>query len=101
LVGFAVGLTQHYRLSISDLSTPDSLHQAFEKTHKLLFAVACNTLIQNSSSTELDDLRPGFIQESLGAVIMVRMISIIVETAFCGHRHHDRRPLVLFVSTAE
>jgi hypothetical protein len=66
MVGFAVGLTQHYQLSISDLSTPDSLHQAFEKVHKLLFAVAFNTQIQDSSSTELDDLHPGFIQESLG-----------------------------------
>lgn len=77
MVGFAVALSN---ASISDFGDPIVLHRAFESAHKLLFASAFNTLVVHSDEVS-GSARPGVRQNSLGAVIMVRSISIIVESA--------------------
>jgi hypothetical protein len=78
MVGFAVALNS---LPIADLASPDALHNAFEKAHQLLFAVAFNTLLISQNSTNLLDLRDGIREDNSEAIIMVRSISIVVEAA--------------------
>lgn len=78
MVGFAVALNS---LSIADLASPNALHQAFEKAHQLLFAIAFNTMLVAQNSSNLLDIRAGVREDNLTAIIMVRSISIVVEAA--------------------
>ena len=80
MVGFAVALSG---VPIQDLVTPTALQSAFESAHQLLFTTAFSTL---SISTEPESqtqqsVRPGTLQDSPGAIILVRTIAVIVEVA--------------------
>ncbi|KAH7374207.1 hypothetical protein BKA64DRAFT_649216 [Cadophora sp. MPI-SDFR-AT-0126] len=76
MVGF--GIAQN-TTSVAGLADPDRLHDAFERAHKLLFGVAFSTLTLAQTSTDLQNMRSGMRQDTVGAIIMVRTISIIVE----------------------
>lgn len=77
MVGFAVALTPH---PVANLFSADLLSDAFQRAHRLLLSVAFSTLTQPLSSNNLSDIRSGLRQDTLGAIIMVRTISIVVET---------------------
>ena len=76
MVGF--GIAQN-TTSVAGLADPASLHDAFERAHKLLFAVAFSTLTSAQASIGLQDVKPGMRQDNVEAIIMVRTISIVVE----------------------
>jgi len=80
MVGFAVSLNPS---TVADLSSTANLQRAFEKAHQLLFAVAVSTLTTSVglNSTALKNVRTGLRRDTLGAIVMVRTISIIVEVA--------------------
>jgi hypothetical protein len=75
MVGFALA---NMPGTVEDLSSPTVLHAAFETAHQILFTTALNVLI---TPTDLDTatLRSGIVRDKLGAIIYVRLFSIIVE----------------------
>ncbi|KAL2059944.1 hypothetical protein VTL71DRAFT_10099, partial [Oculimacula yallundae] len=77
MVGFGIALNT---TSVAGLADPLQLHSAFERAHKLLFAVAFSTLAVRNR-TALDDIRPGMKQDTVAAIILVRTISVVVEVA--------------------
>ena len=79
MVGFAVGLNS---APIQDLADPEVLRQAFQRAHQLLFTSAMNTLTGPSSLGSLRDIREGLREERMGAILLVREISLAVEVAF-------------------
>ncbi|KAF8860270.1 hypothetical protein BDZ45DRAFT_648839 [Acephala macrosclerotiorum] len=79
VVGFAVALNP---LTVDDLSNPTNLQNAFQMAHQLLFSTAFSSLLNSTnSSSSVQDSRTGLIEETLGAIIFVRPISIAVEIA--------------------
>ncbi|CZT49573.1 uncharacterized protein RSE6_10441 [Rhynchosporium secalis] len=78
MVGFAIAQNT---TSIAGLADPQELHAAFERAHRLLFAVAFNALTSARNSTNLNNIREGLRQDTVGAIIIVRTISVIVEIA--------------------
>ena len=79
-VGFGVFL---HNGTIEDLKNPKMLSKTFENVHKLLFAIAFNTLIQPSDPIGTTDIpQAGTIMDTLGAITIERTISLIVEAAF-------------------
>lgn len=78
VVGFAVGLGSN---PIEDLADPAILQRTFEKAHRVLFSAAFSTL----SGTQVGDgsqrARKGVRKYFPAAIILVRPISIAVETA--------------------
>ncbi|KAH7310374.1 hypothetical protein BKA65DRAFT_413820 [Rhexocercosporidium sp. MPI-PUGE-AT-0058] len=81
MVGF--GIAQN-ATPVAGLADPARLHDAFERAHKLLFAVAFSTLTSARNLTALENVRPGIRQDTVGAIIMVRTISIIVEATLAA-----------------
>lgn len=73
-VGFAVGLSG---LPTEQLSDPSTLHQVFERAHKLLFSAAFSTLLTPSNDTQ--HTWRGIREDRPGAIILVRAICIVVE----------------------
>lgn len=76
MVGFALALNP---VTVPDLAVPANLHDAFERAHKLLFSAAISTLTVPLNDTKFTDVRTGFRQDTVDAIIMVRTISIVVE----------------------
>lgn len=74
MVGFAVGATRH---KLSDYTDTDVLAASFEAAHKLLFALAMNSLF--SASTTSSDPRKAIVSCSISAIVVVRTLSLIVE----------------------
>ena len=74
MIGFSVAVNE---TPVSEWSRPEALRRTFEKVQQLLFISAFSTL---STSLETPVVaRPGLRQDTPGAVILVRTISIIVE----------------------
>lgn len=78
MVGFAVALSSY---PINQFSNPAVLQAAFQNAHQLLFTTAFSTLTQSSNADKPIAVRTGIRQDSLGAIILVRSISIVVEGA--------------------
>lgn len=76
MVGYAIALSQ---LPVSEFASPDVLQQAFERAHRLLFISAFSTLTIRSSSESAPNVRPGLVEDNLGAIVMVRSISVVIE----------------------
>ena len=74
LVGFAVGAT---KLELSKYLDASVLASSFEKAHKLLFALAINSLF--SAKGSIPDTRPGIIQGTTNAVVVVRKLALVLE----------------------
>ncbi|KAH6694947.1 hypothetical protein BKA61DRAFT_531721 [Leptodontidium sp. MPI-SDFR-AT-0119] len=100
MVGFAVALNN---VSIESLFDPVALQSAFQRAHQVLFISAFSVLTAPMSSSTLpissQSQRNGTIESSLGAVILVRPISIVVEialaviillTSFLWYHSHSR-----------
>ncbi|KAH9209381.1 hypothetical protein DL95DRAFT_477433, partial [Leptodontidium sp. 2 PMI_412] len=79
MVGFAVSLNS---APIQDLADPEVLRRAFERAHQLLFTSALSTLTEPIQLEDLQDAREGMREERLGAILLVREISLAVEVAF-------------------
>ncbi|KAE8446044.1 hypothetical protein EG329_012552 [Mollisiaceae sp. DMI_Dod_QoI] len=78
MVGFAVASNTG---TIQDLSVPTNLQLAFERAHQLLFTAAFSTLLGQNATEGSQYTRVGVRQDRPGAIILVRPISIAVETA--------------------
>ncbi|KAG9234738.1 hypothetical protein BJ875DRAFT_530825 [Amylocarpus encephaloides] len=65
--------------SVKPLRTPDKLHKAFEKAHRVMFAAAFSTLITPPDSSTANSLGPVTRKDAPGAIILVRTVSVIVE----------------------
>jgi hypothetical protein len=74
-VGFAVGLGG---VPTEELSNHSTLHQAFEKAHRILFSAAFSTLLAPSSN-DTQTAWQGIRHDRPGAIILVRPIAIVVE----------------------
>lgn len=74
MVGFAVGATQH---EPSDYTDADVLAASFEAAHKLLFALAMNSLFYASNTTS--DPREAIISGSTSAIVVIRTLALLVE----------------------
>ena len=76
MVGYALGTTQHDLLWYMD---GENLGLAFEKAHKLLFALAARALLSNKSSDP--EPRPGWIQGTINAVVVNRILALSAEAS--------------------
>lgn len=74
MVGFALGAT---KLELSQYLDASVLASSFEKAHKLLFALAINSLL--SVKALAPDTRPGIIQGVTNTVVVVRMLALVLE----------------------
>ncbi|CZR69554.1 uncharacterized protein PAC_19454 [Phialocephala subalpina] len=79
VVGFAVALNP---LTVEDLANATNLQNAFQIAHQLLFSTAFSSLLNSTNvSASVEDPRTGLVEETLGAIILVRPVSIAVEVA--------------------
>jgi hypothetical protein len=78
MAGFAIALNP---LSVEDLVAPSALQAAFQNAHQLLFTTAFSSLTETSSEPQLSTM-DGVRYETVGAIVLVRPISIIVEVAY-------------------
>lgn len=74
MVGFAVGAS---RLELADYLDAETLGKSFEKAHKLLFALAVRNLF--TADVRIAGPRPGIVQGSTNAVVVIRVLAITVE----------------------
>lgn len=79
MVGFAVGAT---KLELSQYLDANVLASSFEKAHKLLFALAINSLFSVKAS--VPDIRPGIIQGTTNTVIVVRTLALVLESVLAA-----------------
>lgn len=75
MVGFAVGATQH---ELSDYTDANVLAASFEAAHKLLFALAMNSLFSASNTTS--DPREAIVSGSTSAIVVIRTLALLVES---------------------
>ena len=78
MVGFAVGAT---RYTINDLIDPIKLLTAFERAHKLLFALAIQSMLSQGKSES--STNPAAMRGTKNSVVVVRSLAIEAE-AFLG-----------------
>ena len=78
MVGFAVGAS---KLPPAEYLNADILASSFESAHKLLFALAANSLLTTNISGS--EPRSGTIEGAVEAVVVVRTLAVLVE-AFLG-----------------
>ncbi|KUJ06743.1 uncharacterized protein LY89DRAFT_661803 [Mollisia scopiformis] len=78
MVGFAVGLSP---TSVSTLSDPANLRNAFQVAHRVLFSAAFSTLTTWKVDHDMQYIRSGVQTDYPAAIILVRPISIAVEAA--------------------
>jgi hypothetical protein len=76
MVGYGVAAAS---LPPDRLGDPAILQSAFLKAHQLLFSVAVNKLIDNTSPPAVQDLRNGQLEDQITAINLVRVFSVIVE----------------------
>jgi hypothetical protein len=74
MVGFAIGLS---RRAPSDYLDPENLELAFKAAHKLLFAVAANSLMTPTENETVPST--GVRVRKSEAVVMIRTFTILVE----------------------
>jgi hypothetical protein len=80
VVGFAVALNPG---TVEALSNPAALQDAFQSAHQLLFATAFTSLLNSTSPSQpMQISRPGIVDATVGAIILVRPVAIVVEIAF-------------------
>jgi hypothetical protein len=77
MVGYAVALTDS---PVAEWSQQETLRRTFEKVHQLMFVSAFNILSMPAEG--FLDPKAGTRQDTPGAVIFVRTISIVVEVIF-------------------
>ncbi|KAL3426519.1 hypothetical protein PVAG01_00028 [Phlyctema vagabunda] len=100
ITGFAIASNEE---SIDTLIQPAALQRALEKAHQLLFSIAISVLANPLPHLDNQSLRGGTIEEHLAAIVLVRPISLIVETALAvvvlliiclgWHSHHQKSHL--------
>lgn len=78
MVGFAIGTN---KLPSANYMDADILASSFESAHKILFALAFNSLLTANVSNS--DRRTGVVKGTMEAVVIVRTLAILVE-AFLG-----------------
>ncbi|KAK0130121.1 hypothetical protein ONS96_000649 [Cadophora gregata f. sp. sojae] len=78
MVGFAVALNPS---RVDDLAESTALKVAFERAHQLLFTTAFNSLLEPVTETNSSDSVAGLLEDSPGAIILVRPVAIAVEIA--------------------
>ena len=71
MIGYALGATQY---KLPDYLNEQNLAVAFQKAHKLLFALAAHSLM--SKTNKIPEPRQGYIQGYVDAVVIDRRISI-------------------------
>ncbi|MCJ1279891.1 hypothetical protein MMC21_007715 [Puttea exsequens] len=76
MVGFAVGLT---RLELWGYINPDPLTTSHEAVHKVLFALALNSLL--IPNTTQDDTGAGVVRGTVHTIVMFKVLALVVKCA--------------------